>query len=359
MEKLDRSIRRGKISAGSEHIPDVFAHGPQTEMSTYLNERKESIYVSNKKEPLGRSQQRGTLPDSLNNKTTCFGVRGKRGVSAKELMYPTSVADPVGTHEQYIKSHKAYKPGEQRNRAYEWENTTIKDPVSHRFGKVVKDGLQEGVMLSLNAFRDTDQPPKRIVPKAYDDFKNVTSDELGKCKNLGQANASLERHGMTFGVTTLPRPEEGGAAECIRGQYSSDEQAPDADLGRSLVPGLRNMTRETRAFGVPTIRSDISPPVARSIADCQNYGTDTTAKDLLHPTAFASVGVNETDFTTPLPRAEIKDLFESIGYRLDSKQFQDIWATASHFTGTPDLLSVATFRKFLNMYMDALKFSRR
>lgn len=47
---------------------------------------------------------------------------------------------------------------------------------------------------------------------------------------------------------------------------------------QSITPGFRNAVADRRAFGVPTIRSDIPPYARRSVADTQNYGDDSSAR---------------------------------------------------------------------------------
>jgi len=46
----------------------------------------------------------------------------------------------------------------------------------------------------------------------------------------------------------------------IKGNYTEADQLPDRDLGKTLTPGFRNVTLETRAFGVPCIRTDLPRP---------------------------------------------------------------------------------------------------
>jgi hypothetical protein len=36
---------------------------------------------------------------------------------------------------------------------------------------------------------------------------------------------------------------------CGAGGYTWEDQEPDADLGKSITPGFRNVTADTRAFG--------------------------------------------------------------------------------------------------------------
>lgn len=71
---------------------------------------------------------------------------------------------------------------------------------------------------------------------------------------------------------------EWDARACVEGDYSWAEQQPDNDLGKSITPGFRNAIAEGRAFGVPTVRSDIEPYAQRSVADTQNYGDDPSAR---------------------------------------------------------------------------------
>jgi EF-hand domain-containing family member B len=50
---------------------------------------------------------------------------------------------------------------------------------------------------------------------------------------------------------------------------------------------------------IPSIRNDIPKYERRSIADSQNYGDDVNAAYLLHPSQFASQGVEDEEFTKP------------------------------------------------------------
>lgn len=94
-----------------------------------------------------------------------------------------------------------------------------------------------------------------------------------------------------FGASITPA-DEWTAADCIRGNYSVEDQMPDADLGKSVSKGYRNFTTDPhRVFGVPTIRNDIPAKAKASVADHQNYGNDADAASLLHPSRFAPIGV--------------------------------------------------------------------
>ena len=64
---------------------------------------------------------------------------------------------------------------------------------------------------------------------------------LGQSKNLGQDSASRPAD-MVYGKKN---PNKGiGALEVIRGKYSEAETESDKDLGKSIMPGFRNISLE-------------------------------------------------------------------------------------------------------------------
>jgi hypothetical protein len=79
-----------------------------------------------------------------------------------------------------------------------------------------------------------------------------------------------------------------------------DQVLPDKDLGKAVKPNCRNVVRREedahRSFGLPTIRKDIPDKGFRSVADYQNYGDEPEAVDLLFPSNFQEMGINENDF---------------------------------------------------------------
>ena len=114
--------------------------------------------------------------------------------------------------------------------------------------------------------------------------------------------------------------------------YTDEDCLPDKDLGRSLRPGWRNITddpersyvlfrtlRSARistqqasfpySFGCPTIRKDLKAPKQRSFGDGKNYGdASESAHLLLHPSQFASLGIDDTEFTEARSVEELREL---------------------------------------------------
>lgn len=79
------------------------------------------------------------------------------------------------------------------------------------------------------------------------------------------------------------------------GEPTLRELVPDADLGRCMRPGSRNIVRRPqdadRAFGCPSVRTDIPMKSFKSVADHQNYGDEPEAIDILFPASNTEIGV--------------------------------------------------------------------
>jgi len=98
----------------------------------------------------------------------------------------------------------------------------------------------------------------------------------------------------------MRRDLDWNAAKCINGDPTERELQPDKDLAKSTKANCTNNVRRPedadRAFGCPTIRVDIPYKQVRSVADYANYGDEPEAVDLLFPSTFTEVGVEESDF---------------------------------------------------------------
>lgn len=114
-----------------------------------------------------------------------FGCATKGLESAKEMIFPANgafVNEEKELHALYRKTHGNFKPGEQRNREYNWKF----NPEDHVFGYQEKKVLN-GAAMALHSERPEESYPKTtIVQKVVEDHKAVGSDLLGKSKNLGQ-----------------------------------------------------------------------------------------------------------------------------------------------------------------------------
>jgi len=310
-------------------------------------EKKESIYLSHKREPLGKSFVRGhQLPPQPGGGFYGYPTpQDVAGDETKHLMHPQERIIPEAERQLYVKSHSNYDPGEQRHRSYTWvdKDGTI-DPAGYRFGANVKEGEKQGVAKAMNpALDETYVRPNIVVEKRLEDFRELALEGLGTAKNLGFG--ARDHASGVFGMPSQAGPEW-GVRECI-GNYTPDEQQPDRDLGKSIRPGWRNMAPQTRVFGVPSIRSDIAAPQLKSVADHQNYGDESGAGTLLYPPRFADGGVTQADFLAATSKEELGDIFRSAGFELTSEQLNETYSRAQTLDAN-GLVSVQSFRMALN-----------
>ena len=354
----------GNNAETGEKVGDVFPHGPQTEMSRYLNDRKEAIYKTRKQEVLGKTLDRGIkLPEKTTKPDFRFGSapRPAASVGAKDLLYPVPEKETEEARRLYQKSHGSFEPGEQRRR-YEGEDNDLGfDVQQKRFGMVGAMGDANGVYKCLNNVEVAAANAGSvlsIVPKNVARFKEAVEHKLGQCKNLGQGGSRPPNHKEhAYGVVDKSKTVW-GAAECIQGSYTEEDQMPDIDLGRSVTKGWRNDTTTNRTFGCPTIRTDVKPPKKRSVGDGQNYGDDTNAFALLHPAQFAGMGVDDEDFIELRTRDDVKDIFKTCGIELDDDSFCRICERAESgfkFAASKGQgsLTVESFRRAYNEYDNA------
>jgi EF-hand domain-containing family member B len=100
-------------------------------------------------------------------------------------------------------------------------------------------------------------------------------------------------------------------------------------LGKSTKVGLRNVDNTGRAFGTPSIRSDVPAPKNKSIADNQNYGNEPNAAGVIQPPKFAPIGVFDEDLLSVLSKEDIKDIVNDAGWGLTDEKFEECYAQAA------------------------------
>jgi EF-hand domain-containing family member B len=295
-------------------------------VAEYRNSVAEMVYESRKKEPLGKSYTRG---HSLQMLSKGFGKPSADREDGKEVIFP--VAMPPDTEEvrlQYRKTHNSFAPGERVTRNYIWPDEAKES--TFRFGQP-NSNSQEGAgaksVLNMDVEDDGTIKKTRIVQKNVEDYRNVQHPKLYvavHCKQgaNGPPCGPDYRFGIKSGVSDYT------AASCIKGYYSLEEQLPDQDLGRCTKVGCRNVTNESRAFGIPSVRTDIPapPPGKRSCADTMSYGDECSAAALLNPQRFDNRGVPDREFLIRRPKEELRSLFESLNN--DAVDFDSLWSEA-------------------------------
>jgi len=216
---------------------------PQT-ITEKINTMKAEM---NSKQPkLGKSQDLGSIPTDFDHDRV-RGVTTKGSEAAKDVVNPQPKEDPMKGHDLYRVSHGSYLPGEQKMRNYDW---TV-DPNNVRFGKkselVGFNGISLGVTEALSGSKDEGV----VSSKALEDYRDM-GNTLGRRRNRGLVDSSLPPS-HSYG---LPTGQDGwDAAKVLKGSYDERDQLPDADLGKTLTPGFRNISMDVSdhclSCGVP------------------------------------------------------------------------------------------------------------
>lgn len=190
--------------------------------------------------------------------------------NAKDVIYNGCLLnEPDDVKKRYQKTHGLSDPGEQKLRNYIWNF----DKDKHAFG-LPQDKEIDGAKKSLRTDElDAPYPLTKIVGKRLEDFRQATSDMLGRPKFKGTLHPNLGPDHM-FGL-----PNKFGAwnaGKCINGdpdEIRPEALLPDSDLGKdvkykskldSLKPIEYGMNK---TFGVPSIRTDLPKKAFVSVSD--------------------------------------------------------------------------------------------
>lgn len=330
--------------------------GQKFGIEAYKQSVKERVYESNKKEPLGKPHIRDyknvkMLPEG-------FGNPSGEPENCKMVVFPVDqpVKESEDVREQYKKSHNHFEPGERVERKYNWPEA-VHDHF-FRFGVAAQHGQEgAGVKLALDVMKEDDGKFKqtKLVQKVCEDYRNTVHPKFARKVHYMQGAQAPPMHpDWAFGIKSVT--SDCTARSCIMGYYSLDEQLPDQDLGRCTKVGRRNLTEHTRAFGTPSIRTDLeAPPGRRSVADFTNYGDECGAAALLNPQRFDNKGVPDREFLVRRPKEELEELVNASGYCLQeaAMDYEEIWDEALQlFDDDRELVSLDAFLYIFTQRVD-------
>lgn len=328
--------------------------GQKFGIDQYQQSVKERIYESNKKEPLGKPHIRGHPLKMLD---VGFGNPSGEPEDCKRVVFPVDQPRTSEEHrQQYRKSHNSFDPGERIARGYTWPEQANGE--YFRFGVKAAHGVEgAGVKLALNCMAEDDGHFKstRMVQKVCEDYRNTVHPKFAsKVHYVQGATGPPMDPAHAYGIKSIT--SDCTARSCILGYYSLDEQLPDQDLARCTKAGRRNVTAETRAFGTPSVRTDLeAPPGRRSVADWTNYGDECGAAALLNPQRFDDKGVPDREFLLRRPKEELQSLIDAGGYCLEeaSMDFEEIWEQARDlFDDGVELVSLDAFLYVFTQKLD-------
>jgi len=205
----------GRAEPVGVKVHEVLNTAPKSYLIEKNVEKKEGIYLSHKREPLGKPYIRGhDLPGEFASGSIGFGrptPQDVAGTQSKHLLHPAERLIPEAERQLYVKSHSNFDPGEQRRRGYSWvDKDGPIDPALFRFGGAVKDGEKAGVAKAINPALDpTYKRPPVVVEKLLEDFRVVSTEGLGTVKNLGLASSRRRR-----GRSSACRRRQGPSGAC-------------------------------------------------------------------------------------------------------------------------------------------------
>ncbi|XP_005600965.2 EF-hand domain-containing family member B [Equus caballus] len=226
---------------------------PITAFQQKIKDKKESVYFSHQRAPLGKSHdQTPGLPKGLDILNTTFGTAVVRELSARDVVNPPKPFEEVFKegkegHDLYIVSHNDYYVGEAKNRKY--------NPSSfHRFNLfgVPTSHSNDGRAMAKTLYWLHELQMKRgakIVSKRVDDFKEKFQHKLGRVLDpIAETMNVPPDH--TFGACL--RPEEYGADDLIYNRLPG-EYLRGKDRQRSMVAAVRHHLKKVNYQNFDTL----------------------------------------------------------------------------------------------------------
>ncbi|XP_075245572.1 EF-hand domain-containing family member B-like isoform X2 [Convolutriloba macropyga] len=250
------TVHYGKADDKEQHMAPLMTHGvashssPDTaaecvnpDMHTLFEQRvidkKESIYLSHKTQPLGHiPDQTPNLPQGTDIYDKQFGRPGEKHEWAGEVINPPKSSKQVEEEgkvgkELYVKSHASWDPGEQMSRNYDWSKW---DP-TNRFGEPTPSderGKHVKCVMYWKAQQQMDNGAI-IEGKLLDDHREKYTDQLGQSRDPIKDTMNVGPD-HTFGI--IVKPDEQGVADLLHGRVPK-HYLRGKDRERALVSAVR------------------------------------------------------------------------------------------------------------------------
>ncbi|XP_053571711.1 EF-hand domain-containing family member B [Bombina bombina] len=218
--KIEEQMTHGVITRPSLSAGSLINRTPKTLFQQKMIEKKESIYSSHRRTPLGKSIDEFTAVPNI--KEITFRQRSNRGLSAGVIINPPKSFKEVEEeaqkgHQFYVVTHNDYNAGEIRNRKYD----SSKYKKEERFGIETphfNDGRNVAQCIRWIHDMKTIEGAK-IVSKRGDDFRERFQPQLGTVLNP-IADTMNVPPGHTFGI--LVHPEEYGVGDILHCKKPED-----------------------------------------------------------------------------------------------------------------------------------------
>ncbi|KAK3083356.1 hypothetical protein FSP39_020708 [Pinctada imbricata] len=211
----------------------------KTLFQSKILERKENLYESHKRAPLGVSHDQAPgLPKGLDRDTFTFGIPTELDIGAGGLINPNKTyaeveQESVVGHELYRTSHQTFDVSEPLRRNY----TSTGFGHDKKFGIPTphdNDGKQ--VRTTLKWLHDAQQEKAtKIVSKRVDDFRERTQNQLGQVHDPIKDTLKVAPD-HTFGI--LIKPDEYGAGDLMH-MRGPGEYLRGKDRQRGVLAAIR------------------------------------------------------------------------------------------------------------------------
>lgn len=286
-------------------------------MSKLVDEQHEAQSRRNQLAPVGHGPApRDPVPVPLEG----FGRPTERGESTKATMSSWRDAEPT---------HPA---GEQKNRNYDWAATGI-DPTQACFGRRTDKSASAQSTLA---------PEHRtvLVPKVTADYRSTVDSEVGKPLLRGfenpeewpdtklSRNALLRRHPELAGTGEA----DGVAANevAVRQLLSSWAEPANATVMPSEVrrdtARAERQRRQHEEQALLYSASQTLDPRGRTVVELAELGDEATARQLVCPSHYVTLGVQSRYFAGGRDLEDIRALAHKCEFGLTDAQIDEVFA---------------------------------
>ncbi|ESO84516.1 hypothetical protein LOTGIDRAFT_131996, partial [Lottia gigantea] len=245
------SMTHGVSTQSSNKAETLVNPNPKTLFQQRLANRKENVYASIAKGPLGKSHdQRPGLPQNLNTDYFTFGLPTELDIGAGGLINPDKnyqqVQDESSVgHDLYVKTHANFDVGERVRRNYTCPSFDINRgygiPTPHS-----NDGKE--VRQTLKWLQQDDQTSK-IVSQRVDNFRERTQSQLGRVHDPIKDTLNVPAD-HTFGV--LLKPDQYGAGDLLHNRVPGS-YLRGRDQQRGVVAAARQHLKKVNYHNFPDL----------------------------------------------------------------------------------------------------------
>ncbi|XP_058038009.1 EF-hand domain-containing family member B [Ahaetulla prasina] len=246
-------LTHGITTILSENASSLANPPPKTYFQQKIKEKKESVYLSNRQAPLGKSHDQSLrLPKGLDVNNTQFGTTVKKEISAADIVNPRKTFDEVQKeaqegHDLYVSTHNDYYVGEAVNRKYN-PSTFNRFNLYGKETPHFNDGRNIG--RTLHWLHDLQMKKSaKIVSKISDDFKEKFQPQVGKVHDPIADTLNVPPD-HTFGI--LIRPEEYGVGDLLHNRLPS-EYLKTKDRERAVFTALRQNLKKANYHNFDTL----------------------------------------------------------------------------------------------------------